>query len=229
MKRVFAILLSGFCLCAGSSQASGQDALVELYGHGVHAYFSGNLEAAEQAFNQAIDSGSQDPRVYYFRGLTQTRRGGFGAGQGDFQTGAELEATSKRSVPSDQISKSLTRIQGVARIELEKARASARLVAKLQQSMMRRAEEEAAASTLPGLRNPGMTPSVDPGALSGGMMNGQSQPMPKTSPVPEVVAPPSGNPGDTNDPFKDDTPATPPPTETPKVPTDDPFASPFGT
>ncbi len=170
MKRITSILLSGVVAMLGSSLASGQDILAELYGQGVHAYFAGNLDGAEQLLNQAIDSGSQDPRVYYFRGLTQARRGGAGAGQADYQTGAEIEATGKRSVPSDVISKSLTRIQGAQRLEIEKARNAARLAAKIQQALMRRAAEEAAAAN-PSLNGQGMAP-IEPGTIGGGLMQG---------------------------------------------------------
>ncbi len=225
MKRISSILLSGVVAMLGSSLASGQDILAELYGQGVHAYFAGNLDGAEQLLNQAIDSGSQDPRVYYFRGLTQARRGGAGAGQADYQTGAEIEATGKRSVPSDVISKSLTRIQGAQRLEIEKARNAARLAAKIQQALMRRAAEEAAAAN-PSLNGQGMAP-IEPGTIGGGLMQGNPQDMPKANTPPVESLPPANAElsGDKAvDPFKDDAPAPatePAPATQPTA--DDPF------
>ena len=48
----------------GTSGVHAQDALTELYGNGVHAYFAGNLDEANAFFTQAIENESDDPRVF---------------------------------------------------------------------------------------------------------------------------------------------------------------------
>ena len=66
MPRIFC-----FALCLGLLQSPSFaqfGALDELYGEGVHRYFSADLNGADQILTQVVDSGSQDPRAYYFRG-----------------------------------------------------------------------------------------------------------------------------------------------------------------
>src|SRR5215218_9091749 len=48
-----------------------QDSAVldDLYGRGVHAYFSRDSRQAVQLLGEAIANGTQDPRAFYFRGL----------------------------------------------------------------------------------------------------------------------------------------------------------------
>lgn len=224
MKRGVAILLSGMCALSGLAQANAQDVLSELYGQGVHAYFAGRLDEAEQSFNEAINAGSQDPRVYFFRGLTQAKRSGEVAGIQDYQTAAELEATSKRSVPSDVISKSLTRIQGRQRLEIEKARGAARLAARGQQALLRREAEAAAAAQ--NRAGAAALPAVDGNVITGGAIQGDAKEMAAQPNVAPEVVPPVANqqpavPEKAVDPFKDDAPQ-PAPTEQPK-PAEDPF------
>ena len=103
------------------------DVLNELYGSGVHAFNSGQYRDAYNDLTMAIRSGSRDPRVYYYRGLAYLRLGRPHEAQGDFRKGASLEmADTDRFYP---VSKSLERIQGQARAQIERYRSSARLVA----------------------------------------------------------------------------------------------------
>lgn len=111
-----------------SLQAFGQfDALNELYGNGVHAYNGGNYTEAYKEFTRAIDNGSTDPRVFYYRGLSYLRLGRPQEARSDFAEGAKLEmADSDRFY---NVSKSLERVQGRSRAVLERFRAAARLAA----------------------------------------------------------------------------------------------------
>ena len=43
--------------------------LAEIYGRGVHAFYSGQHDQARQMFSSAIDNGIKDPRAYYFVAL----------------------------------------------------------------------------------------------------------------------------------------------------------------
>lgn len=114
------------CVVSTTSDAWAQDALLnDLYGRGVHAFFGRQYTEAHELFTEAIDSGSRDPRNYYFRGLTNSRLGRPDEAKSDYQKGAEMEL-----VATDQfynVSQSLTRIQGGDRLQLEQMRSSARL------------------------------------------------------------------------------------------------------
>lgn len=192
--RLFALSL---CICLPSTLVVAQDPLDEIYGQGVHAYFTGNLEAAHDLFTQAIDSGSVDPRVFYFRGLTQAKQSGAGAGLADYEQGAQYEISGRKVV---NIGKSLERVQGALRVELEKTRQQARLQARAQQAVIQREQLEK-------LQKSGGAPvgptGVDP--FAGGSMEGEPKEQPKeTTEVPAVEEGGMGGETEEADPFKDD-------------------------
>jgi tetratricopeptide (TPR) repeat protein len=115
-------------MVASSAPASAQtDVLNELYGSGVHAYNAGQYRDAYDDFTMAVQSGSKDPRVFYYRGLAYLRLGRPQEAQSDFKKAASLEmADTDHFYP---VSKSLERIQGPARSQIERYRSKARLVA----------------------------------------------------------------------------------------------------
>src|SRR4029078_11695804 len=117
----FAVALAVCC----SGIASAQDGVLsQFYGSGVHAFFAGNYSKANQELTTAINSGSKDPRAYYFRGLANLKHGLTDDARAAFQRGAALEpADSNRVYP---VSKSLERIQGSDRLSLERYRSLAR-------------------------------------------------------------------------------------------------------
>lgn len=177
MSRKFTIQFVGSVVLFASSCVStafAQNPLDELYGKGVHAYFSNNHALASELLTQAIDAGSVDPRAYYFRGLTQAMQGGMGAGQADYERGAELEVSGRRT---GDIGKALQRIQGAQRLEIEKARQDARVNWRAQQAAMLQMKSEEA------MRNGNVAPqlpSVSP--FSGdGMLDGKANEMPKNN------------------------------------------------
>lgn len=133
MSRIVLCALS-LSLCWVGSNAFGQGALTEVYGEGVHRYFAGDMVGAEQLFSEVINSGSEDPRPYYFRGLVRSRQGG--GGEFDFETGARMEAEGKQAV---QVGFALSRVQGNVRAKIEKARRDARVAASQQAMLMERA------------------------------------------------------------------------------------------
>lgn len=67
-QAVAAAALSG-ALFSGVAQAQ-EGLLDDLYGSGAHAYFAGQPMEAYEFLNTAIESGSEDPRTFYYRGLT---------------------------------------------------------------------------------------------------------------------------------------------------------------
>lgn len=110
----------------GALQAQ-SDVIDRLYGQGVHAYHSGLLNESLGALNQAIELGTRDPRVYFYRGVTQNALGNVQAAIEDFSSGAQFEFASIGRFYS--VGRALERIQGNVRMQIEAARQSARLAA----------------------------------------------------------------------------------------------------
>jgi len=209
-------------LAACTTFAQAQNVLDELYGSGVHAFFSGNMGLATERFTEAVNAGSQDPRVYYFRGLSQidSMGGSMASGTSDFEKGAQLEALQgKRAM---DVAKALQRIQGPVRMEIERVRTQARLASKTKQFELMRQRYEAAAAggvmpTIPAAPGSPLGPNpTDPFNGDGALANGTPEAMPAeetaTTEEPDAAA--------GADPFADDAPAA---TE---AVSDDPFGAP---
>lgn len=101
-------------------------ALARAYGGGVHAFFSGDYDRSYEDLTAAIEAGSEDPRTRYFRGLAALRLGRLDEAEADFSEGAELES---RAIGGWPVSRSLERVQGHDRIQLERHRVRARVAA----------------------------------------------------------------------------------------------------
>lgn len=227
-----------FALCLGLLQSPSFaqfGGLDELYGEGVHRYFSSDLNGADQILTQLVDGGSQDPRAYYFRGLAREQLG-YG-GEADFEQGARLEAEGKRVV---DVGSALSRVQGSVRSQIEVARRDARIQVRQQQLLLQRSRQpsaEAAASRVPAAvpssplpsdfipaNETGLAPLVPPAAAT-----------PAAPAATAPAAPSATAPADTSDPFADDaapaadaadpfgTPATP---AAPAADAADPFGAP---
>lgn len=119
--RLFAFALVALTVSTAKAQSN---VLAEYYGLGVHAYFSNDLTQAYDRFTKAIDNGINDPRAYYFRGLTSVASGREYEAESDYRVGAELEA---RGIFGPAIGQALTRIQGHQRWAIEEMRLQARL------------------------------------------------------------------------------------------------------
>jgi len=173
---------------AAGSYVSAQDPLDEMYGQAVHSYFRGDATHAEELLNEVISAGSQDPRVYFFRGLCQSYSS-YASGVPDFEKGAQLEIDGKKVV---NVGKSLERIQGVARVEIEKVRSRARLasrarVLELQRTRYEEMQRNGGASggifVPPRIKDPAPAPSAlapnDP--FNSGMTKGDPTVLPSDS------------------------------------------------
>ncbi|MGI9518885.1 MAG: hypothetical protein ACR2NP_17655 [Pirellulaceae bacterium] len=132
MNRLLLAASLIMALFMSADVTSGQTVTMDrLYGQGVHAYHAGQLQQSMTLFSEAINQGSRDPRVYYFRGLVLAAFGDTGAASGDFQMGARFEATSAGRYYA--VGRSLERVQGPLRMQIEEARRDAKLFAQLQQ------------------------------------------------------------------------------------------------
>jgi len=128
MLRNIVLLLATAALLSLSHarETRGEDAVLnQLYGSGVHAYYSKDYRKAHQQLSTAIKAGSRDPRCYYFRGLAYLKLGREAEGKMDFQKGAELESNDQDSLYN--VARSLERVQGTARITMEDYRVKARM------------------------------------------------------------------------------------------------------
>jgi hypothetical protein len=125
------LAVAGIAL-APSTPAAAQDAvLADFYGNGVHSYYDRDYNQAMAELNMAIDGGTKDPRAYYYRSLTHRQLGNPWAAEADLQVGAALETADVNQFYP--VAKSLERIQGHARQQIEKHRAVARAQARQRQ------------------------------------------------------------------------------------------------
>ncbi len=141
MFRSIVLLVGGLASLSAVSLFAQDAVLTQEYGSGVHAYFTGDSQQAYESLTAAIQGGSKDPRVFYFRGLTYMTLGRPQEAAVDFRKGAELE--SKDINRFYNVGKALERVQGSARIELEKYRVDARMIALEQAEKIRKARYEA--------------------------------------------------------------------------------------
>src|SRR6185295_2580863 len=121
LAHCFALAALGVCVPALHAQ---DHLLDDLYGRGVHAYFSRNYQDAYKHLSDAVTSGSQDPRVYYFRALADSRLNRPDDATADLKKAAELEFSGESPY---QVSKALERIQGTERLMIEDTRSKARI------------------------------------------------------------------------------------------------------
>ena len=133
-RRRIHLVAAGIAVAGGLlvGNASGQPvadevaSLARAYGAGVHAYFAGDHQRAYDELTQAIEAGTEDPRVWYFRGLAAAKLGRLDEVEADFATAADREAT---AAADWDVSRSLERVQGHDRLMLERQRIRARVVA----------------------------------------------------------------------------------------------------
>jgi tetratricopeptide (TPR) repeat protein len=142
MVRWLVLLVVGALASLWTLSSRAEEAVLgQLYGSGVHAYFSGDYLKAYQKLTAAINTGSRDPRVFYFRGLVYLHLGRSPEAQMDFQKGAELE--SKDVNKYYDVARALERVQGAERLELEAYRVRARVAALEEAERLRKARYEA--------------------------------------------------------------------------------------
>lgn len=129
MTRFARHALCALLMLAPAAVVDAQKNKIEkLYGDGVHAFHAGQLESAIATFDEAVELGCQDPRVFYYRGVAHMKLDDSANAKSDFAKGAKLEFQPLgRFFP---VNRSLERVQGVVRIELENARTIARKTAR---------------------------------------------------------------------------------------------------
>lgn len=184
-------------VCAVCQTSPAEDpAVAAAYGAGVHDYYSGNHQQSYDTLSRVVAIGTDDPRVYYFRGLAALQLGRRDEAIADFSEGGDLEAAgwSIRTV-----SRSLERVQGPDRLLLERSRTRARLaIAQPQRSAS--GSMRSAGSGLSGPRYSGIGGSLrslteeipEPPAAEDGTPTAPAEPL-ANSPSPPLTAAPSGD------------------------------------
>lgn len=121
-------------LLASSDRSAADDSAAQAYGKAISAWQDGEYETADRLLTGLIADETNDPRVYYFRGLSRFASGKKDAAAVDFEAGAQLET---RGTAGANVPKSLERVQGPARRLLENYRRQARRDADLQAGFFR--------------------------------------------------------------------------------------------
>ncbi|MGI8981495.1 MAG: hypothetical protein ACR2FY_19900 [Pirellulaceae bacterium] len=121
LAHCFALAALGVCIPALHAQ---DHLLDDLYGRGVHAYFSRNYQDAHKHLSDAVNSGSKDPRVYYFLAMAESRLNRPDDAAANLAMAAQLEFGGDEPV---QVSKALERVQGAERLMIEDTRRKARI------------------------------------------------------------------------------------------------------
>ena len=223
---IFAFLM--VCAVCRTSPAEDQ-AVAAAYGAGVHGYYAGNYQQSHDTLGRVVAIGTDDPRVYYFRGLAALRLGRRDEAIADFSEGADLEAAgwSIRTV-----SRSLERVQGPDRLLLERSRTRARLAIAQGQRPAGRSMRSAGAA-LSGPRYSGIGGSRRTAPVA----DSPTSPMPAVEPEPIPSVPPTVTDAGADEPMTTSQPPTRPtlPTPTPpkrtppkSAPKPPPMADPFG-
>lgn len=161
-------LVLGVTISAAHAQTRAVD---DVVGRGISAYFQGQPAAVEQYMTAAINAGSRDPQSLYFRGLALWQMGRQDEARGDFAQGARLEAISPGMYRTS--ARSLERVQGTVRLELQRARQTARVMTTAQREKDRLARfdlqtgkslapENVPAPTATAATPMPMTPAADP-------------------------------------------------------------------
>jgi|GEM_PF-1375647 len=119
---------------APANHAVAAESASQIYGQAVTAWQDGDYQTTDRLLSGLIADETNDPRVYYFRGLSRYAAGNEDAAAIDFEAGAQLELSGSSGV---NIPKSLEPVQGPARRLLEKYRREARRDADLQAGFYR--------------------------------------------------------------------------------------------
>jgi len=210
---IFAVLM--VCVVCRTSPAE-DPAVAAAYGAGVHGYYAGNFQQSHDTLSRVVSIGTDDPRVYYFRGLAALRLGRRDEAIADFSEGADLEAAgwSIRTV-----SRSLERVQGPDRLLLERSRTRARL-AIAQAQRPAGGTMRSAGADLSGPRYSGIGGSRGTAPVA----DSPTSPMPAVQQKPMPTIPPAMPEAGADEPMTmRQSPTRPTPTSPKPTPTADPF------
>lgn len=121
--KLFYSLVLGLGLLV-PSVASAADAVPrDTLATAVNAYFAKDYALADKLLTQLVESGTDDPRVFYYRGLAAKATGKPEKAKADYEAGALLEAEGKGRVDIDR---ALEKVQGSERLVIQQHRTAAK-------------------------------------------------------------------------------------------------------
>ena len=126
MTRISALSFTVCTLILVGTNAAQDRLAAQTYGQGVHAFYRGQSSQANRLFNDAIQSGFEDPRVYYFRAISKMKSGDMYGAEADIRMGATLEVSGSGAY---DVGRALERFQGHQRVKFEAVRREARMEA----------------------------------------------------------------------------------------------------
>ena len=140
LRRLTLLAVGCFCFLATYPVQANTVLVDQLYGRGIHAFFSGDMVLAHELLTASIDGQPKDPRPYYFRGLVYLKLGRADEARMDFKKGSQLEMADYNAFFN--VSKALERVQGTPRLTIEQYRSKARVAAVKRDKEVRRARFE---------------------------------------------------------------------------------------
>jgi len=220
VRALILALAATVALCC--APLGGQDIVLgQMYGQGVHAFFAGDYLEAHRLFTAAIEAGSKDPRVYYYRGLCLMNLQRPEQAPADFQRGAELESSEEGRVYN--VGRALERVQGHTRLELEKYRVKARMARlseerRVQQLRFEQLREQQSVIGQQGQTKPELPAEPLPKPIEPGELDPFSAPKTKPQPPAPPGDKPVESPAEPQPPVAEPKPPQPQPSEPPAMP-----------
>lgn len=162
----------------------------QLYSRGVHSYFSGDYDQAVALLDQAVELGSKDPRVYYFRALAilgTTDEDREKKSLADIQAAAKMETADVDGFYN--IGLALERVQGAPRLVIEDERRTARRRAELRIQEDRGRRYNRIKQAEPDVTLPAPTPDPEQPFNPFEEKAGEPAAAPMSEPMPEEPAP----------------------------------------
>ena len=137
-NRGFVLLMIMLLAGSGIVFAQSKSDAEQLYSAGVQAFNAQRNAEAIGCFNKIEGLGTQDPRAFYFRGLSHSRLGNAAAATADYETAARMELTVAGR--SYSVPKALERIQGRERTAIELYRRAAKRAWETEQNVRKQDE-----------------------------------------------------------------------------------------
>ena len=120
-QKTFLTLLVLFSFLSSTNAAD--PSVLAIYGEGVHSFYAGNFQQSYDYLSEVIEIGTDDARVYCFRGLSALRLGSQKMLTTILRKGLPLKPKGNTRT----VSRAAERIQGPDRLLLEQSRSKARL------------------------------------------------------------------------------------------------------
>ncbi len=121
-RRVLSLcVITMLNLCCSISSAADKASTEKLLNSALSTWRSGDIPTAEEQLSAIIESGSEDARAFYYRGILSEQMGKDSSA--DFKAAAKLEAEGSATT---LVNRALEKVQGSTRAKIEQYRVAAR-------------------------------------------------------------------------------------------------------